>query len=191
LNGLTTQDALALVMPHVAGHVTICANGFISRAACAADDKKASFYMIGSMGLAAPIGLGIALAQPERRIAILDGDGNVLMNLGELATIASRAPAGFLHIVIDNGVYASTGDQPTISREVAIEDVARACGYREALRVRDRAGIEVELPRLAAAEGPVMLLIETQPDPGSPAPRVAHTPAEMVARLRDALGVDG
>ncbi|MEO2168530.1 MAG: thiamine pyrophosphate-dependent enzyme, partial [bacterium] len=87
---LTTQEALALVMPYITGHVTVCANGFISRAACAADDKEASFYMIGSMGLAAPIGLGIALAQPERRVAVLDGDGNVLMNLGELAMIASR-----------------------------------------------------------------------------------------------------
>lgn len=166
----------------------VCANGFISRAAHAVGDKPASFYMIGSMGLASSIGLGIALAQPERRVVVLDGDGNVLMNMGELATIAERAPGNFFHVVIDNGVYASTGDQPTISRRVALEEVARACGYREVRRVRTAAEVEEAAAEMAAAEGPVMLLIETESDSGPPAPRIPHTPEEMVARLREALG---
>src|SRR5262249_58983528 len=100
------------------------------RAAFGAGDSERSFYMIGSMGLASSIGLGIALARPDLRVVVLDGDGNVLMNLGTLATIAAAAPPNLLHVCFDNSMHASTGGQATISDRVALDAMARAAGYR-------------------------------------------------------------
>src|SRR5438132_1929201 len=101
---MTLADALAVLTPAVPnGTVCIHANGYIGRAGCAARDRDEAFYMIGSMGLAASIGLGVALARPERRVLVLDGDGNVLMNAGTLATIAATGPMNLLHVCFDNG----------------------------------------------------------------------------------------
>ncbi len=185
---LDTRRALALAMPLLAGRAVVCANGFLSRWAHAALDRPEHFYMIGSMGLASSIGLGVALAQPDRPVAVVDGDGNVLMNMGTLARIAASRPRHFLHLVIDNGVYASTGGQATISAEVPLEDVARAAGYALALRVCAAPDLESALRRALAAEGPAMVLVETIADQGPPAPRIEWTPDEIAARVRQALG---
>ena len=104
---MTTADALAILAPHLADEVCVASNGFMSRAAFGARDRDTSFYMIGSMGLASSIGLGIARAQPSRRVLVFDGDGNVLMNLGTLATVAAAAPRNFLHLCFDNSAHAS------------------------------------------------------------------------------------
>src|SRR5205809_7200384 len=113
---MTLADALAVLTPAVPdGTVCIHANGYIGRAGCAARDRDECFYMIGSMGLASSIGLGVALAQPRRRVLVLDGDGNVLMNLGTLATIAAVRPANPRHVCFDNGAHAPTGAPPTVS----------------------------------------------------------------------------
>jgi sulfopyruvate decarboxylase subunit beta len=87
--------------------------GFPSRELFAVHDRPENFYMLGSMGLASSIGLGLALARPERRVMVLDGDGSVLMNLGTLATIAHHAPENYLLVILDNCCYGSTGSQPT------------------------------------------------------------------------------
>src|SRR6478672_8886742 len=119
---MTLNDALSILTPHLGGAVRICSNGYMSRAAYGARDADASFYMIGSMGLASSIGLGIARARPARRVVVLDGDGNVLMNMGALATIAAAAPANLLHVCFDNGAHASTGGQPTVSDRVRLDE---------------------------------------------------------------------
>jgi thiamine pyrophosphate-dependent acetolactate synthase large subunit-like protein len=183
----TTRDAVAAVLPAIADHVLVCANGFISRWACALGDRDTSFYMIGSMGLASSIGLGIATAQPGVPVAVLDGDGNVLMNLGSLAMTGVLAPRRFRHVLLDNGVYASTGNQPTISSRVALESIALAAGYRAVARVREAGAIGDALRRQLAEPGPTLLLIETQPESGPPAPRIPYTPPEMTARVRAAI----
>jgi sulfopyruvate decarboxylase subunit beta len=185
--GLTTRDALAAALPLLARHAVVCANGHISRWACALGDKPDQFYMIGSMGLASSIGLGIALAASERPVAVIDGDGNLLMNLGTLAMVGALAPQRFLHLVLDNGVYASTGNQPSVSRRVALDEIARAAGYRLTARVRDRLALADSLARLVAESGPTLLLVETLPDRGDPAPRIPLAPPELTARMRAAL----
>lgn len=165
------------------------ANGYLSRAAFALRDDDRCFYMIGSMGLAASIGLGIAMVQPARRVVVFDGDGNVLMNLGTLATIAAVAPRNLLHLCFDNAAHASTGGQPTISDRVALEQVARAAGYRWAGRVESPAELADEAPRFLAREGPAFLLVRVAlGPPGAPGPRIPHPPEAMTARLRRALG---
>jgi len=91
--------------------------------------RPENFYMLGSMGLAVPIALGVALAQPQRRVIALEGDGSLLMQLGCLSTVAIRAPKNLTIIVMDNGIYQITGSQVTATANaVDIVAVARACG---------------------------------------------------------------
>ena len=187
---MTLNDALAILSPHLGGAVRICSNGYMSRAAYGASDDDASFYMIGSMGLASSIGLGIATALPARRVAVLDGDGNVLMNMGTLATIAAAAPANLLHLCFDNGVHASTGAQPTISRRVALDAMAKAAGYAWVERAETPDALRALAPHVATRPGPGFLLVRTEVGPsGPPGPRIPFTPVEMTARMRRALGV--
>ena len=193
---MTLEDALAVLVPHLtdglcADALRIHANGFLSRAGFGAGDGDGCFYMIGSMGLASSIGLGLALAQPRRRVVVLDGDGNVLMNLGTLATIATQAPSNLLHVCFDNGAHASTGGQRTIADRVALERVAATVGYRWTGRVATPEALAAEAPRFAEREGPAFLLVEIQLGPsGPPGPRIPFAPADMTARVRRAVGVE-
>ncbi len=99
-------------------------------------DQPTNFYMLGTMGLASSIGLGLALAQKNKVVAI-DGDGSVLTNLGTLATIANNAAGNFTLLIIDNGSYGSTGDQPTYAgRKTSLSEVAKACGCDNVVECR-------------------------------------------------------
>jgi thiamine pyrophosphate-dependent acetolactate synthase large subunit-like protein len=187
---MTLADALAVLSPLVPeGTLCVHANGHVSRAGHAARDRDECFYMIGSMGLAASIGLGLALARPARRVLVLDGDGNVLMNPGALASIAAARPANLLHLCFDNGAHASTGGQRTISDRVALEALARAAGYRAAERVEDASGLASALPGFLAGPGPAFLLVRTVLDAAPPGPRIPYPPEAMTARVRRSLGL--
>jgi thiamine pyrophosphate-dependent acetolactate synthase large subunit-like protein len=106
--------------------------------AAAAGDNDRNFYLWGAMGGAAMIGLGLALAQPGRRVAVITGDGEMLMGLGALATIGIQKPRNLAVIVFDNGVYGETGMQPSHTQSgVDLIAVARACGIATCLDVRD------------------------------------------------------
>ncbi|MCC7577160.1 MAG: sulfopyruvate decarboxylase subunit beta [Methanomethylovorans sp.] len=95
-------------------------------------DAPRNFYMLGSMGLASSIGLGLSLAKPQRHVMTIEGDGSMLMNLGSLATIASQHPPNYLLIIIDNGTYGSTGDEPTAtSMYTDLAAMAKGAGIRE------------------------------------------------------------
>ena len=114
------------------GALAICNIGIPSRELYAVHDSPANFYMLGSRGLASSIGLGLALARPDRWIVALDGDGAVLMNLGTLATIADQAPENYLLVILDNGCYGSTGCQPTCTcRKADLAEMARAAGIAD------------------------------------------------------------
>jgi sulfopyruvate decarboxylase subunit beta len=103
-------------------------SGITSQELHAIDDQPTNFYTLGTMGLASSIGLGLALAQPKKMIAI-DGDGSVLTNLGTLPTIGNNPADNYILFIIDNGSYGSTGDQPTYAgRKTSLSAVARACG---------------------------------------------------------------
>ena len=100
----------------------------------AVGDRPSNFYMLGSMGLASSIGLGLALALPKRRVIAVDGDGAVLMNLGTLATLADRDPDNYLLVILDNGCYGSTGSQPTCtSRRADLAKLAQGAGVSQVM----------------------------------------------------------
>ena len=181
---MTLGEAAEILLPQVGDAAVIFANGYISRAGHALGDRTGHFYMIGSMGLASSIGLGVALGRPTRRVVVLDGDGNVLMNLGELATAAALRPRNFHHVVFDNEAYASTGNQPTLTSSIDLAAVARAAGYAHATRVEDAAALRQAMPRFLATPGPGFLLVKIEREEGTPFGRVAIEPPAMTARLR-------
>lgn len=108
----------------------------------AAGDDPRNFYMWGAMGGTAMIGLGLALAQPQKRVAVITGDGEMLMGLGALATIGVKRPGNLAVIVFDNGVYGETGGQPShTAGGVDLTALARAAGFATCLDVADAAGL--------------------------------------------------
>lgn len=110
--------------------------------AMAAGDRGLSFYLWGGMGLAASIGLGLAAAQPERRVLVLTGDGEMLMGLGSLATVACRAPPNLAVVVVDNELYGETGGQPSHTAGACdLAGVARAAGIGDSRTVTDARGL--------------------------------------------------
>ena len=149
---------------------------------------------LGFMGGASTYGLGVALARPDVPVWILDGDGSLLMQLGSLATIAQAAPANFLHVVLHNGVYETSGAQaiPAEGR-LSFAGMAREAGYAHAFRFDDVEAFDAQIDEILAHEGPSLVELITAPagafhQPGPP-PRERRTPA--VARnwpvVRDAL----
>ena len=124
------KEAMKIVIDEIGKNPIISANGFISRDLFNVDDKESNFYMIGSMGLASSIGLGVALKNPRKRIFVFDGDGNILMNLGSLVTIGNLQPKNLVHIIFDNSSHESTGGQPTYSKIIDLSKIAKATNYQ-------------------------------------------------------------
>ena len=165
--------------------VIVC-NGFPSREAFHLVDRPANFYMIGSMGVAAAIGLGVALAKPDKKVVVLDGDGNVLMGMGTLATVGALKPKNFIHVVLDNEVYGSTGNQPTFSRSVRLDQVAKAAGYVHVERVREREDLAYEFKDMLGKDGPSFLLVKVT-EQVEDVERVPLDPPENTQRFRKAI----
>jgi thiamine pyrophosphate-dependent acetolactate synthase large subunit-like protein len=157
-------------------------------AAAGEDDRN--FYLWGAMGGAAMIGLGLALAQPDKRIAVITGDGEMLMGMGSLATIGVARPGNLAVIVFDNGVYGETGMQPSHTQSgVDLMKVAAACGFDPCLDVRDEAGLADLAMRLKGLDTTLFarVLIEANEPP-----RVLPERAGVVLkqRFRAAIGVN-
>jgi thiamine pyrophosphate-dependent acetolactate synthase large subunit-like protein len=156
----------------------------------ASGKRPQNFYMLGSMGLAVPIALGTAIAQPRRHVVALEGDGSLLMQLGCLATVAMRAPKNLTIVVWDNGIYQITGAQPTATAASAdLVAVARGAGIANSAWAAD----EDEFERLFATalkDGGPSLIAARIDD----APAVATTerdPVQIRERFMRGLGVRG
>ncbi len=158
------QEAVETVLRLLNHELVIHCNGMVSREAFHTLDRPESFYMIGSMGLTASIGLGLALARPDRKVVIFDGDGNVLMNLGTLAEVGAFKPENFFHICFDNGVYGSTGNQPTLARVVDLALLARSAGYRIVKTVSEKTVLEKTARELLQERGPIFFLVKVVPE---------------------------
>jgi phosphonopyruvate decarboxylase len=135
------------------------------------------------MGAAAPLGLGLALAQPARKVLVIDGDGSLLMQLGVLATIAGAAPENLYHVVLVNRVYETSGNQPIPGFDrVDFPALALAAGYRNADSLSDAAVLAERLAGLLARPGPALIAIETHAEESG-------TPGSAVSRPEDPAGL--
>jgi phosphonopyruvate decarboxylase len=163
----------------------IATTGYTGRALYALDDRPSQLYLVGSMGCASSVGLGLALAQPQRRVLVLDGDGAALMRLGALATIGARRPSNLVHVLLDNEMHESTGGQATVTPTADLAAVAAACGYPRVLRA---ATADEAAAALAAAENELTFIhVKTRPEVSQRLPRPEVTPARMAERFRSWL----
>lgn len=125
----------------------------------ASGQRPQNFYMLGSMGLATPIALGVAIAQPQRKVFALDGDGSILMQLGAFGTVAAVAPKNLAIIIWDNGAYHITGAQKTLtSSTVDLVEVARGAGLKQAQWAADGEHFDALVDRALAEDGPWLIV---------------------------------
>ena len=186
VSAMSRLTALSIALKAIGGAPVLHANGYICRESFSVADRPQSFYMIGSMGLAPALGLGLALARPARRTVVFDGDGNLLMNLGILPMIGAARPPGLLHLVFDNEVYGSTGNQASPSRSVRLDRLAAAAGFASAVAVSDPQALDGALHAALAAPGPHFVLVKVTADEAE-VPRIPYTPAVLRDRFRAAV----
>lgn len=146
-------------------------------------------FVPSSMGQATSVGLGLALARPDLRVVVVNGDGSMLMNLGSLVTIAAESPPNLSVVVAENGVYEVTGAQPTPGRAAGtdLEAVARGCGITRTRRCIHLDEWRSALPTLLGEEGPQFAVLEVAVVPGGMGPRSPGPAAERARRFAEAL----
>ncbi len=150
MSTMNRSDVLKSLIPVISDELVICNIGLPSQELHMMDDQPTNFYMLGTMGLSSSIGLGLALAQSGKVIAI-DGDGSVLTNFGTLPTIANNVANNFVLLIIDNGSYGSTGDQPTYAgKKTSLKAVAEACGCENVVECKAEEAAETMKAALAS-----------------------------------------
>lgn len=189
--GLDRRVAVATLMASRGDALVVSGLGSPSWDVHAAGDVDANYYLWGAMGGAALVGLGIAMARPERRVMVVTGDGEQLMALGGLATIAATGPANLEVYVLDNERYGETGMQEShTARGVDLAAVAASCGFVETAVIADQAGLtELVAGRDRPGAGPRLAVIKVTDDdpPRSLPPRDA---VFLKNRFRAHLGLD-
>lgn len=152
-------------------------------------DRPLNYFSSGAMGLASSHGLGLALARPERRVIVLDGDGSLLMNLPTLVTIGRVAPRNFAHLVFRNGTYEANGGHPIPNPEADFEGHARAANIKKAFTVTDLDAFRDRLDYILHEEGPVFGCVAVEQGVLGPRSYKDMYKGERRAALRAALGV--
>src|SRR5215475_12118489 len=149
---LRRREAVATILKDRGDSLVITGLGSPTYDAAAAGDHPLNFYLWGAMGSAATVGLGLALAQPKRRVLVITGDGEMLMGFGTLATIAAKQPANLAIAVIDNERYGETGMQAShTGMGVDLAEIARAAGFQQSTTVRTMSEVEGTVPILYEA----------------------------------------
>jgi len=179
------KEAVKIIANHIGKNPIISANGFMSRDLFEVNDKESNFYMIGSMGLASSIGLGIALKNPTKKVFVFDGDGNILMNLGSLVTIGSLKPKNLVHVVFDNNSHESTGNQPTSSSQINLAKIAKTVNYKIFV-VQSKTKLMSILKELKNLQGPIFLLVKISVS-NERSKRVSWTPKTIRNRVMKSL----
>ncbi len=153
-----------------------------------AGHRPANFYMLGSMGLAVPIGLGLALAQPDRPVIVMEGEGSVLMNLGALATVGREQPPNLSIIIWDNEQWQITGGQPlATARFTDLVTVARGCGIESVSSPTDTSMFDTSVRYAIDAPGPHVIVVKID---GSPAIATHHDdPIHVKYEFMQAIGI--
>ena len=171
MSNLTRSQATKLLLGKVTDQAILGGIGGPTYDLYGAGDRDRNLYTWGSMGQISSMGLGLAVARPDLRVIVLDGDGSILMNLGSLATIARKGPRNLVHIVWDDGVYETTGRQPThTGAGTDLAGVAKAAGISKAVRVDDEGGLGAALDRALLEPGPWFIAVKVTPEKGTARP---------------------
>lgn len=150
------------------------------------EDRSLDLPLIGCMGKASSVGLGLALAQPERRVMVIDGDGSLLMNLGSLATIANKEPKNYFHFVMQDGGYTTSDSQPLPAADkLSFSLMAKAAGYRAAYEFDDLEEFVTQVEDILQQEGPVLISLKVEH--GEIPPSDPRTIQDAVEELRGIL----
>ncbi|WP_406430656.1 phosphonopyruvate decarboxylase [Streptomyces sp. NBC_00631] len=168
--------------------VVVATTGYTGRELYALADRPNHLYMVGSMGCASSLALGLARARPDLRVVVADGDGALLMRMGNLATIGAYGPANLLHVVLDNEVHDSTGAQATVSAQTDFAGIAAACGYRRVLRTDAVDELREFCTGPARAAGPHFAHVKIAPGTRAGLPRPHLAPPDALDRFVDHTG---
>jgi thiamine pyrophosphate-dependent acetolactate synthase large subunit-like protein len=186
---LSRSAVAARLLAERGGLLVVSGLGSTTWDLAAAGDHPGNFYLWGAMGGAAAMGLGLALAQPRRPVLVLTGDGEMLMGLGALVTLAAQAPANLSVVVLNNRRYGETGMQEShTALRADLAALARGAGFAEALTVMDEAGVAALAGRLTACQGLLFADIRVAADDP---PRVLpeRDAVTLKRRFRRALGL--
>lgn len=167
--------------------VVIASTGYSGRELFANDDRANQFYMVGSMGCASALGLGVSLARPDLQTIVIDGDGAALMRMGNFATLGSYAKSNLVHILLDNEVHDSTGAQATVAANVRFADIAAACGYGLSYSGSDIDLID-SLMAAGAVDGPRFGHLKIKAGTIKDLPRPDISPEKVLRRLMKHIG---
>lgn len=155
------QEAITVIMTTIDYQdVVVSTTGLISREIFEKFDSERSIYVPGSMGLASSIGLGLAMVQPTRRVVVIDGDASLLMNLGSIVTIGNKQPTNLLHIVLDNGAYASCSEERSMSDTAHLDTLASNVGYQYVRAVRGQEDLKRAIMEFRQGPGFILAKIE-------------------------------
>ena len=180
-------DAIKRIVESTDDEFIISNIGFPSRELFGIKDRKNTFYMSGSMGMATPIGLGLSLAleqnNDDRKVIVIDGDGSLLMNFGELVTVYAQNPLNLIIALIDNEAYGSTGSQETYASKVNLSNIAKSIGFNEVYYIDAKNSVDdIDMHDYVNKKGPVFLHIKVNPG-NSDAPIIDLTPSKIKNRF--------
>ncbi|WP_027454652.1 phosphonopyruvate decarboxylase [Xylanibacter brevis] len=193
-NPLSREDAMKLVVDHLKdSDVIVSTTGKLSRELFEYREAKQQghghdFLTVGSMGHSSSIALGIALEKPNRRVFCFDGDGAFIMHTGALGIVASMNPRNYFHILFNNDAHESVGGQPTIGYELDAVTMAKASGYKQAMRATTREEMIAALQQLETTEGPVLLELRVKIDSREDLGRPTTTPIQNKEAFMEELG---
>ncbi len=178
---INNTDAVRLIDSKRNGAIfvpTMNANNVTFGLPSVSTDEKLDFPLSGCMGKASSVGLGLALAHPDRKVLILDGDGSLLMNLGTMVTLANKSPENLYHFLFDNGVYAVTGGQPVPgSGRADWEQMAKGAGYAAVFSFDNLEDLSTGIDQVLASQGPVFVHLAVTPE-------IENTPVQFRPRAR-------
>jgi len=170
------------------GTLVVTALGNASYLWAAMHHTPENFYIEDAMGLALPLALGLAIAQPTRRVVVVEGDGAILMHMGALATLGAVAPSNLTVLLIQNGVHAASGGQPLTNASLDLAQLARSAGVGHAAKVETAENFAKALRSGFAADALQVIVLATEPDPNVVKPPVTLDPVLTKHRFMAAIG---
>jgi len=182
---MNRKEAIQAIVGEIGTDPIVAANGYISRDLYEVSDRKENFYMIGSMGLASSIALGVAIKNPKIKVYVFDGDGNILMNLGSLTTIGNLKPKNLIHIVFDNSSHESTGGQPTATNKIQLSKIAKSTNYK-VFQAKTKNQLAKTFQKIKLIPGPIMVIVKIKKG-GVVSKRINIEPIKIKDRFMDSL----